>query len=517
MSVCNIIDLARTSDDLHLQADVCLVGAGAAGLYLARRLADAGLSVVVLEAGPALAIDADSGGFALSSDSFPYAGATAGRFFGLGGSTSRWGGALVPHSRHDLRPGDEAGTWPLLIQTVERYGSDVLATLGYVRDPGFDQRGSQWLGAAATSALTSAGLDIHSGLVLPFSRKNFAGLLALRESSGMPPRILLNAVARDFQLLSAGDMSSVAAVLAQAVNGRQARVQASRFVIAAGAIESARLLLELQERSAILPAGVKPGQGLSDHLSMPVAQVPAQGVALAARLFAPRFEGRWMRSIRILRSCPGEPRAFAHFVFDIQGTGLAVVRGLLSAAQAGRRPEIDFAQVGRGAVDIARLAWQRVIAGRLHVPVSAAVRLQVDMEQSTDPANSVTLSDERDPIGRRKARVHWRVGENDLQAIARISDRILRCWPAQASGLPPLSPLASWVDGVRPYDAYHPVGTCRMGADSKAVVDLDMRVRGLSNLWVASTGVLPSAGTANPTFTLLCLAERLAQRIAGKT
>jgi choline dehydrogenase len=69
------------------------------------------------------------------------------------------------------------------------------------------------------------------------------------------------------------------------------------------------------------------------------------------------------------------------------------------------------------------------------------------------------------------------------------------------------------MDGTKIYDAYHPVGTCRMGDDEEAVLTPDMQVRGVDNLWVAGTSVLSSAGSANPTFTALCLAHRLAERL----
>jgi choline dehydrogenase-like flavoprotein len=45
------------------------------------------------------------------------------------------------------------------------------------------------------------------------------------------------------------------------------------------------------------------------------------------------------------------------------------------------------------------------------------------------------------------------------------------------------------------------------------VVDFDLKVHGVDNLWVLSTGVLPSAGTANPTFSMLCLGNRLAEQL----
>ena len=53
-----------------------------------------------------------------------------------------------------------------------------------------------------------------------------------------------------------------------------------------------------------------------------------------------------------------------------------------------------------------------------------------------------------------------------------------------------------------------------MGRDAGAVVDPELRVHGTANLWVVSTAVFPTAGTANPTFSMLCLAAALADRLA---
>jgi choline dehydrogenase-like flavoprotein len=91
-----------------------------------------------------------------------------------------------------------------------------------------------------------------------------------------------------------------------------------------------------------------------------------------------------------------------------------------------------------------------------------------------------------------------------------LANRILSVWPGGISGFPKLIPKLTGNALNKPYDAYHPVGTCRMGMDSESVVDLNLKVWGTENLWVLSTAVLPSAGDANPTFTLLCLAHSLA-------
>src|SRR4051812_36465638 len=109
-----LVDLRNSGQpETRATCDVCLVGAGAAGLYLAHRLCAYGVRVVVLEAGGAKCVSGASIGIEAAFTRTEYAGATKGRSFGLGGTTSRWGGLLVPHSELDLRSesGAESVAW----------------------------------------------------------------------------------------------------------------------------------------------------------------------------------------------------------------------------------------------------------------------------------------------------------------------------------------------------------------------------------------------------------------------
>jgi choline dehydrogenase-like flavoprotein len=90
---------------------------------------------------------------------------------------------------------------------------------------------------------------------------------------------------------------------------------------------------------------------------------------------------------------------------------------------------------------------------------------------------------------------------------------MVETWNQASVDLPRLDPQHLDWDSSRPHDTFHPVGTCRMGDDDEAVVTPDLKVWGTDNLWVTSTAVLPTAGTANPTYTLLCMAEGLATRL----
>ena len=515
MSRSQWIDLAGGAQQRQgVQADVCIIGAGAAGIYLTLQLARQGKSVVLLEAGPATCTDVGAMGFEALFEASHYPGATEGRFFGMGGSTSRWGGQLVPHTTHDLRPGAEStGSWAHIVATVTANASDVLQQLGYRNASDFDDYASQALGQGGDT-LRASGINSQAGLMMPFRLKNLVGLLN-QYAGATPPRVFLNAVVK-LWALDAGKngASRITSVVAVCRNQNQIEVSAKKFVIAAGAIESARILLEINESGShpVLRPTAAVGCYLADHLSVPIADVAPESLGQAVRLFAPRFSGSWMRSFRFVERSPSDhaPRAFAHFIYSNPGKGFALAREVLGAVQGRRKPFITPAAAVAGLGDVARLAYMRFVNSTLYIPAGSPVHLQLDMEQAAARENYVRLADQKDAYGRRISSIHWQVSDRDVAEITATANRFLAKWPGAKGELPTLLPKAIGNDGTKPYDAYHPVGTCRMGEDAEAVVDQDLKVWGVQNLWVSSTGVLPSAGTANPTFTMLCLTHALA-------
>ena len=516
------VDLAAAGEVQTADADVCIVGAGAAGLYLARKLAESGVSVVLVEAGPLRAIPAHEAGFMPDFGAHRYPGATIGRYFGMGGTTSRWGGALVPHSRHDLREEQPSyDPWSRIIDVVSNRASSVLTTLGYSKHPEFENFARRKLGTVSES-LARAGFDVQSGLLLPFRRKNMLYLLDGGWSGRGSLRIYHHAVAKSWRTrIADGVETRVSELLAVSRNGHQLRVTARRFILASGAIESARILLELQEsgEAGVLRKGAAPGVGLSDHLSVPIADVASESNNLAIQQFAPWFQRNWLRGFRLLERKPaaGTHRGFAHFVFPMDSVGFRVAKELLGAVQGRRLPCIGTGDALRGMGDLYQLAANQYLRSRLYVRADQPIRLQLDIEQAASPDNQVRLGNKTDEYGRRIAQIDWRISEADVAAITATACSLLTRWPGRDAGLPGLIPRVIGSDHAKPYDAYHPVGTCRMGNDPEAVVDYHLKVWGIENIWVVSTGVLPSAGTANPTFTMLCLADRLANTIVPTT
>lgn len=515
-----IIDLNEsTQSDTHATCDVCVIGAGAAGLYLASRLSRDGLCAILLEAGGAICGSGESVGIEPEFSGSQYRGALDGRAFGWGGSTSCWGGLLVPHSELDLR--DEASpesiVWDHIVNVVRERSSAVFSTLGLGGRPDFFSLPEVTLGKNA-NLLHDCGLETVAAEFLPFRRRNLTYLVSPRMSRNLT--VYLNAVASKWLVKpNTNGSGAVSAVEASSLSGRSLRVSAKSFVVAAGAIESARILLEIDRSTGeqMFSRSARIGRYLSDHLSCAIADVHPEDRKQTATLFGPIFSKGRMRSFRFIEAYakPFVPRHFAHFIFDIDNAGFRLVKDLLFSLQARALPGFRLSNAIDGINGLSRLAYNRFIKSILFIPEDTPAHLQMDIEQTPNPENRVHLGEKVDRFGRLIAVVHWQVDEIDNKNIQMLSQGLLRKWPDRSLGFPRLVPIHIGDTPPKPYDAYHPVGTCRMGTDKEATVDLELRVRGTENLFVLSTGVFPSAGTANPTFSMLCLGDMLADKLAN--
>ena len=512
-----ILDALDPTCPRILDCDICVIGAGAAGAYLAHRCAASGKDVVVLEAGGRRVLSDVEAGFSAEESGSRYGGLHEGRGFGFGGTSALWGGMLIPYGAMDASQtdGQGGGAWRHIVDVARNNTAKVRASLGVCGAPDYDTRAGSFLGALH-GALDTLRITTRVSEMLPFRLRNLARLLS-NGCGARGARVVLHAVAKEWSFGDTPTGCRVQAVRAVAESGLQLEVRARVFVIAAGAIETARILLEM----AAPPAGPRPlgssevGQGLSDHLSVRIAAVAPADAHLAIERFGFRFDGDVLRSVRMidrdaLASCP---RHFAHVLFHIDQPGFALARKVLASLQARRVPRVAPVEAFRGAAGLSALAFHRIARHRLFVPRGTSVSLQLDVEQLPAATNRVTLGAERDRYGRFRPRVHWSISDGDWAAIGAIRAHLLRKWVTLGRQVPRADPVALGSAEAKPHDAYHPVGGCRLGDDRASVVTRDLLVRGTTNLHVLSTGVFPSAGTANPTFSLLCFGEALATRL----
>jgi choline dehydrogenase-like flavoprotein len=513
------INLADAHDIENIvKCDICIIGAGAAGIYLAVELAAKSLDVILLEAGDWTNVDAlTMFGSEVEFEADLYPGATKGRFFGVGGTTSHWGGALVPHTTHDLKQTDDkTDMWAHIVGIATKKCPSVLRKLGWWSGDDFTRFARHRLNEVSKK-LESVDIDVSSNLILPIGKKNFRYLLNRPIRRGGRLRLVYNAVVRDYEYIDRGSSAHLNRIEAVSHKGRQIKIDANQFILSAGAIESARILLELDRTfcKPLFHVNSSAGCFLADHLSSEIAGVGSNDRKSIVNLFAPRFHKGWMRSFRFVdrSGAASTPRAFAHFIFNSRNSGFHLAKKLLGSMQARLVPKVTPMEALRGIEGIARLGIYRYMRSSLYIPTNAKVHLQLDVEQVSQRQNRVELGNKLDKFGRPVVSINWRITDQDKENIRVTARNFLAKWSTLAPHLPKLIPLDVASDTSKPHDAFHPVGTCRMGNKNKSVVDQNLRVWGLENLYVVSTGVLPSAGTANPTFTLLCLADDLIDRL----
>jgi choline dehydrogenase-like flavoprotein len=142
----------------------------------------------------------------------------------------------------------------------------------------------------------------------------------------------------------------------------------------------------------------------------------------------------------------------------------------------------------------------------------ARYQLLMDLEQAPHPDNCIALSDRRDRFGLPQAEVRWHWREEDSASLDRL--RIVVARELERVGAGRVRIAAS--TALNP-NAHHHAGTTRMHPDAaQGVVDADLKVHQVENLFVTGSSVFPTAGVANPTLTAIALTVRLADHLRAR-
>lgn len=509
------------SEPRDLACDVLVIGGGTVGLVMATRLAQRGKRVVVLESGPRQFSDAPEPLNEVVHLAQHYAGATEGRARCLGGTSTKWGGAMLPFDAEDLEIPQELGwdaPWPIEVGALTSYQAE-LETL-FKLPPGPYDGVDPALGADAP-----AGFATKLAKWPPFKKRNTATLLAAELASPQGPEVWVQATVTEFMVAD----RRLAGVVALNPQGGRLTVRAQEVVVAAGAIESTRLLLLLDRAQAgrlFAPADVL-GRYFTDHLAIYFAEVVPSDLARFNRVIGFRFQGDGMRNLRFearpeLRRQERLPAGYTQINFPTDApTGFDALKSIYRSLQRGRTPApADMAFLMRNLPWFSRAIWWRFMRHRLLFPENPVFKVQLVYEQEPVRGNRIRLSETRmDRYGLPLAELDWTIGEADVAHAQALCARFVDSWREAGIG--------RHVE-IRPFDAaeirhqakdaeafYHPCGSTRMGTSPETgVVDGECRTFALPNLSVVSTSVFPSGGSANPTMMLLLAGLRVADRLA---
>ncbi|MFT3905578.1 MAG: GMC family oxidoreductase [Steroidobacteraceae bacterium] len=545
-----LLDLTELPSDQNLQADVCIIGAGAAGITLALELMGSGLEVLLLEAG-GLAEEAATQAFyegtvaneALHSPPLRY------RQRRFGGTTTIWGGRCMPLDDIDFEARDFVphSGWPLGPEELAPYYrlANRLCEAGE-----FCYRFADTFPPPQREMIAGfRGVSFDSDRLERFScPTDFGRRYGERLRAAANVRVVLHANVTRLSL-DAGSARVVAASV-RTLAGPELTVRAERFIVATGGLEVPRLLLNsndvqhegLGNQNDVL------GRYYMCHIAGTIGELRFNGPLDSVwNGYDVSDEGIYCRRRLSLREDVQRRERVGNFVARLHHPRItnpehrnAILSALFLAKflipyEYGKRLHGEenaslatwlshLRNVALGPFDAAAFAWHmlrdRKLAERkfpsiIIKPKANLYSLDFHAEQEPNPVSRITLDAARDGFGLRRLRVDWRYTQGDVHTVQRALQLLATDIAAGGVGRFDYDPASVEFEMTR-YGAYggHHIGTARMGRDPRhSVVDADCRVHGIANLYVAGAAVFPTSSQANPTLTIVALAARLAHHL----
>ena len=539
-----------------IQADICIVGGGAAGIAIAREFARSARRVVLLAGGDRREREVDRdlyrGEVAEGTSHEPL---DTGRRRMWGGTTTAWHGRCVPLDRIDLehRSWVPDSGWPIDYEELQPYieRANRVCEAG---DPFFDTR-EAFPGAQAEMISGFDGPDMVTSRLERFSPPtNFARRYgpALKKATNV--RVLLGAHAHSMDLSE--HRARIVSLRARTSLGTQVSVVADEYVLACGGLENARLLLASRHQ---VPTGIgnqhdNVGRYYMSHLCGVLGWIEVrsphagfvyglerdrEGVYCRRRFWiTPKAQSEYKVGNAIAMLVRPEVSDASHgsallSVNHLARTGVRVFRNPRSRGQgeagqaSGSTLGSHLSIIARGMPSVlpdAATNVQRRYPARRKMPVILGPKsvnrfpVRYQTEHLPHRSSRVVLTGKLDASGMPRLQTEIRFTDDDVRTVETFHRVLAAQLSATGTGTfhayddDLKGAIESQLANFSSWD--HHIGATRMSiSPADGVVDRDCRVHGVDNLYITGSSVFPTGSHANPTLALVALALRLADHL----
>ncbi len=541
-----IIDARSLSQDQVIDTHVCIIGAGPAGITLAREFANQDFQVCLLESG---GLEFDSEVQSLSDGHVvgdPYPEVSKTRLRQFGGTSHMWEGQngyqeygfrCLPLDEIDFEQRDwlPYSGWPFTKAHLDPF---------YERAHKVCQIGSYTYNVENWEDKRAVRLPFKSDRIST-SMSQYAPRYPFTEEYPaeikQTPNITTILYANVIEIVTDETNRTVKRLRIASFSDKEFWLTANIFILATGGLENARLLLasNRQQVSGLGNQHDVVGRFFMDRPILSCDLIPynhqlleqtalydiyqTKGIPVMARV---HLTQDLMRREHILNNgAQLFPRPQKY-----QREATLALRSLLSGLLSGDRPSnsnlAENLTVALRGMDYIMTAgfWsavRQIPALRRgdwsYLPYEKQRFSQFEVfyqiEQAPDPHNRVMLSSQRDRLGQNQVEIHWKLNPIDIQNAVRVQE----IWAEEfdKAGLGELQfarDRENW--RFENLAMHHPLGATRMHNDPRqGVVNANCKVHGISNLFITGSSVFPTAGYSNPTLTIIALSLRLADHI----
>ncbi|GAB2190224.1 GMC oxidoreductase [Sessilibacter sp. MAH2] len=472
--------------------DVAIAGAGPAGITLALEFAKAGKKVALFEGGGLTYDQKSQGLYTLVDDTDNYFSYTRLRYFG--GTSNHWAGRCRLPEPIDFEERSEIyeeSGWPISLEELNQYLDPAKELL---------ELNGTFAGKPGTQDLPESFYPDPEQLSSP-TRFGQKYLETIKASDAID--LYINANLVDIRLDD--DLKTISGFVIRNYEGVQANASAQQFIVALGAVENARVLLncDSQVSGGLGNGGDMLGRCFMEHFNVRLGKfIPLGDAWDGVDSMAFYTSEEFVRESKI-----GSSNVTMHFSAsaEVDGRGKAVKNFLVERA----------------------CSWgmEDQLSKLFQFKCPDEGRLSSLTEQDPAKRNRIYLSQEVDDIGLRKAQIDWYLSDFDKKTIKAVAEEFaVQCLDGDLARVKVPDflfeesvKLPFYGNGYQVHGHAHHMGGTRMALTEKdGVVDTNCKVFGTENLFVAGSSIFPRGGAHNPTLPLLQLALRLSEHMLNK-
>ncbi|MFT6100549.1 MAG: choline dehydrogenase-like flavoprotein [Arenicella sp.] len=502
-----LIDARKLDDDSVLQGDICIVGAGAAGISIALDWLHSSSNIILLE----------SGGFDYSPDvqalndgqttGQKYYPLQSSRLRQFGGTTALWAGMCAQLDEIDFKTRD----W--VADSGWAFSKSELASFYARANEILKIMGEQKLNHYIVSKYAPCSINSNKVWNKLWQHSKLRFGRDYRQEIVKAKNITLVTHASVVNIECNSSISKVVSLETKNHSGKTHKVTSKQFILAAGAIQNARLLLASRSQAK---NGIGNDFDLVGRYFMEHLEVDSSELWLSKPFDASLYTRQKSRLIASAEIAIEEKIQKQYRILNgtVSLTPLNYARLVKPRIQTWRDKDPRKAM---GTLLSDWSAASRIVNAKDTPPLNA-YQLTTRLEQAPNRNSRIQLLNDKDSLGLAKVKLHWQLTELEKKSLRAIQMIVAEYFGEMNLGRVKLSPFLTSDSSANDYGdlngGWHHMGTTKMNQDkTKGVVDTNCKVHGIANLYIAGSSCFPTSGSANPTLTLIALSLRLSDHL----